>query len=82
MIQKATYVESKQLFTKYVQQAGGPWTGRHGESGTSACRSCPQGVRTPAVAPWMCQSQTAETALGQPGQMSATLARTTGSEDE
>ena len=50
---------------------------RLGESGISECRSYPRGMQTPAVALWMCLSQTEGILHGQPGRKTATLAKTT-----
>lgn len=53
------------------------WSDRHGESGTSGLRSSPPVPRIPAAGPWRFPSQTGETWLCLPGQMTGEPARTT-----
>lgn len=60
-----------------AQKAGGLLNDHHGGFEISELHSCPPGQQNLEVALWKSQSQTARIWHGQPGQMSAGLARTT-----
>ena len=70
------------LFTMCARLVVDLLSGRHGGSGISAFHSFLPSVQTLAAVLWMSPSQIVRNTLAQPGQTSATLARTIESETE